>query len=73
MRQKCLPLPHRQPQVNVMDLCFCIKDLILNVNETSLFRKTKQMIYIHLLKYCPNIIFILNSRFISNIKIALYY
>ena len=56
MRQKCIPLPHRQPQVNVMNLCFCITDVIFNVNETSLFRKTKQMSYIHLLKYCPNII-----------------
>ena len=24
MRQKGIPLPHRQPQVNVMDLCFCM-------------------------------------------------
>ena len=61
MRQKGIPLPHRQPQVNVMDLCF----VIFNVNETSLFRKTKQMIYIHLLKYCPNIIFISNSRLLQ--------
>jgi len=29
MRQKGIPLPHRQPQVNVMDLCFCIKDIFL--------------------------------------------
>jgi len=42
---------------------FCIEDVIFNVNETSLFRKTKQMIDIHLLKYCPS----------NNIKIALYY
>ena len=39
MRQKRILLPHRQPQVNVMDLCFCIEDVIFNVNETSLFRK----------------------------------
>jgi len=29
MRQKGIPLPHRQPQVNVMDLCFCSKDVFL--------------------------------------------
>jgi len=28
MRQNGIPLPHRQPQVNVMDLCFCIKDVL---------------------------------------------
>jgi len=41
MHQKCIPLPHRQPQVNVMDLYFCIKDVIFNVNETSLFSENK--------------------------------
>ena len=28
MRQTCSPTPHKQPQVNVMDLCFRIKDII---------------------------------------------
>ena len=30
MGQKCTPSPHQQPQVNVMNLCFCIKDVIFN-------------------------------------------
>jgi len=37
MRQKGIPLPHRQPQVNVMDLCFCIKDVF--------FMKMKQVYF----------------------------
>ena len=39
LRQKCTPSPHKQPQVNVMDLCFCIKDVIIHI-------------YLHLYFHC---------------------
>ena len=39
MRQQCTPLPRKQPQVNVLDLCFCIKDVISNANEKVFFGK----------------------------------
>jgi len=45
MRQKCIPLPHRQPQVNVMDLCFCIKDVIFK--QVFFGKQNKWFIYIY--------------------------
>jgi len=44
MRQKCTPSPHKQPQVNVMDLSFCIKGVI-NILQHELF---------HLVPYSSN-------------------
>jgi len=42
MRHKGIPLPHRQPQFNVMDLFFSI----FNVNETRLFSENKTRVNI---------------------------